>query len=112
MLRLRLAFLALASGMLMTVSGCLSSNSCYQEREPIFHRLFRSNRPTGMDCECCQHGGQFPQTFDVPPGQGPFIGPVPGAASGPIPITNTPGTPPIINRIPNAAPTPFNPPVN
>jgi hypothetical protein len=112
MLRLRLAYLALASGLLTIVTGCGSSTLCCRE-EPMFPRLFRGNRTAateyGGDCNC-QSGAQFPQTFEVPPGQGPFIGPTPGPASGPIPITNLPTNPPIINRIPSAPPTPYSPP--
>jgi hypothetical protein len=40
MLRLRLAYLALASGVLMTLSGCASTNSC-GGGGGMFPRLFR-----------------------------------------------------------------------
>lgn len=119
MLRLRSAYLALASGVLMTLSGCLNTNSC-DSGGGMFPRLFRSARPTvvsggvgGFDHDCECHSAHMPRTFDVPPGQGPFIGPPPAPmppTSAPIPITTIPNTaPPIITRSPVAVPTPYNP---
>lgn len=105
MLRLRSAYLALASGVLMTLSGCYST--C--DSGPMFPRLFTSNRypvvTEGGDCPC-QRSAQMPQVFDVPPGQGPFIGPPP--APGAIPLMNAPANmPPIVTK--QAAPVPYNP---
>lgn len=109
MLRLRLAYLALASGVLLTLSGCYST--C--DEGFTFPRLFRSNRPViteGGDCPC-MHGAGSPQAFDVPPGQGPFMGPPPAPMQGTIPIMNPPppNMPPITTRSPLAAPAPYNP---
>jgi hypothetical protein len=107
MLRLRLAYLALASGVLMTLSGCYSS-TC--DRPPMFPNLFRSNRvPVMSEGDCpCQHAAQMPSTFEVPPGQGPFIGPPPGAMSGPI-LNPQPGLPPVLNKMQSAPPTAYTP---
>jgi hypothetical protein len=104
MLRLRLAFLALASGVLMTLSGCYST--C--DSGPSFPRLFRSNRvPVMSEGDCgCDHAAHMPGVFDVPPGQGPFMGPPPAPISGAIPITNLP---PIVTKVPQAPPAPYNP---
>jgi hypothetical protein len=106
MFRLRLAHLTLASGLLIMLSGCMS-NSC-GEREPLFSGLFnRSSRhPMMSECgtECgCQHGAMSPQTFDVPPGSGPFLGPPPA----PMPGAMGPSLPPIVTK--QAAPTPYTP---
>ncbi len=109
MLRLRLAFLGLASGVLMTLSGCYST--C--EREPLFGGMFRSNRvPVMSEGDCpCQHAAQMPTVFDVPPGQGPFIGPTPGPAvmSGPMLNPPPPGLPPVLNKMQPAPPTAYSP---
>jgi len=110
MLRLRLAYLALASGVLITLSGCYST--C--DSGPTFPRLFRSNRvPVMSEGDCgCQHAAQMPSVFDVPPGQGPFMGPPPAPMPmpGPIPITNQPSNlPPILNKVPSAPPTAYTP---
>lgn len=112
MLRLKLAFWALASGVLVTLSGCRSA--C--DEEPMFPRLFRSNRypvmTEGGDCPC-QHASGSPQLFDMPAGQGPFLAPPPAPAPPPpgaIPIMNPQGNlPPILNKGPQAVPVPYNP---
>jgi hypothetical protein len=106
MLRLRLAFLALASGLLFTLSGCCS----FCEERPLFPRLFsRSSmsRPTG-ECEC--HSAHLPQMMDAA-AQGPILT-TPGGAGQtvPIPITNFPSNqPPQIFKTPQAPPTPYVP---
>ena len=108
MLRLRLAYLALASGVLMTLSGCYST--C--DREPMFPGLFRSNRvPVMSEGDCpCQHASQMPSVFDVPPGQGPFIGPPPGPGVMSGPILTPPGSlPPVVNKMQSAPPTAYSP---
>ena len=113
MLRLRLLLLALASSMLMTLTGCrFSSNSC--DEGPMFPRLFqatsrlRNNDAVGavggVGCECQTQG--WPAGMGVPHGQGPFL--VPGSGNPPIPITNV-NTPPSLLKVPNATPTPFVP---
>ena len=106
MLRLRLASLALASGVLFTLSGCTSS--C--EREPLFSRLFdrsSSYRPmshSSAECEC--HNlfmGPMPTMMSS---QGTMTT-MPSSATS-IPITNIPqGQPPMLFK--NAAPTPYVP---
>ena len=112
MFRLRLAHLTLASGLLIMLSGCMSNNSC-GEREGLFSGLFnRSSRhPVMSECgtECgCQHGAMSPQTFDVPPGSGPFLGPPPAPMPGPIMGgMPPPNMPPIVTK--QAAPTPYTP---
>ncbi len=114
MLRLRLAFLALASGVLMTLSGCYST--C--DSGPTFPRLFRSNRvPVMSEGECgCEHAAHMPSGFDVPPGHGPFLGPMPGPVpmSGPMPMSGPimnppPNLPPVVNKMQPAPPTAYTP---
>jgi hypothetical protein len=122
MRRLRLASLALACGLLSTLSGCCA----FCEDGRMFPRLFRSSsqRPildrlhgnTGSigayhqpECDC-QHGAHMPapdfqggQIFTMPP-TGMPVGPTP------IPITNIPASqPPNILKVPQAAPTPYFP---
>ncbi len=109
MLRLRLAYLALASGVIMTLSGCYST--C--DSGPVFSRFF-SSRCCGASSETCgcssQHSSQMPQMFDVPPGQGPFMGPPPMPMPGPIPIgAQGPTLPPIVTKVPQAPPVAYNP---
>jgi hypothetical protein len=106
MLRLRLACLTLASGLLFTLSGCCS----FCEEGRLFPRLFHSSsmsRPIG-ECEC--HSAHLPQMMDAT-AQGPILT-TPGAAGQtvPIPITNLPtNQPPQIFKAPQAAPTPYVP---
>src|SRR5262249_4597210 len=99
MLRLRLASLALATGFLVTLSGCMStSTSCNDGGCRIFQRLFNrtSNRgPTGHgDCEC--QGGMLPFMLE-PAVQGPIR---------PGPTATGPGAP-IIRNMPPGQPQVF-----
>ena len=114
MLRLRLASLALASSLLLTLSGCCS----FCQDGQLFPRLFRNTSwrgggavaTEGVDCEC--HRGHWPKGMEVPPGQGPFLAP-PGASFAPpppIPITNVPvAQPPQTFKVPQAPPTAYVP---
>jgi hypothetical protein len=124
MLRLRLASLALASGLLLTASGCLSSSGCFSSSGcdssgPMFPRLFHRSESQsammgGTGCECQRSA--WPQGVEVPAGQGPFL--MPGAVSTPptssIPIVNVPtGTPQSLPlKAPPAPPTAYFPNVN
>ena len=107
MLRLRLASLALASSLLLTLSGCCA----FCEDGRLFPRMFNrsSNRATtdGVDCECQRPG--WPGGVEVPVGQGPFIVPPGAHANPPIPITNIPATQPPLFKVPQAPPTPYVP---
>lgn len=116
MLRLRLASLALASGLLFTLSGCTST--CEDSR--LFPRLFRSSSMSqsaiqGMPGECdCQQGvhgaHQLPPMMDSASMPGPMWSSQTGPNAVPIPITNIPANqPPQIFKIPQAQPTPFSP---
>lgn len=124
MRRLRLASLALASTILLTVSGCASTNSCDDGGGRFFSRMFnRSSSSPGLfsrgnggmfhggaECDCQQPG--FPPGMMVPPGQGPFIGPMPHGVSNPnppIPITNAHANQPPFLKVPNAPPTAYSP---
>ena len=113
MLRLRLACLALASGMMVTASGC--STCC--DSGPMFPRLSSSSwfapRTPHADCEC--NSAYAPRMTEMPVGQGPFLVPPPTAVNQtmPIPITNIPpATPPQIMKVPPAPPTAYIPPTN
>lgn len=104
MLRLRLASLALASGVLFTLSGCYSM--C--DSGPLFPRLFdrsSSYRPTSHpECEC--HNSSFMAPAPTMISQGSMTPSSPSQ----IPITNIPaGQPPMLFKTPNAAPTPYVP---
>jgi hypothetical protein len=123
MLRLRLAILALACGLFVTLSGCRT----YCEDDRLFPRLFRSNyaggglfsgnrmAAPGPECECNQ--GQFPGIFEPTSNHGPIM--MSPASSqptmqmpmpAPIPITNVPtNQAPQVFKIPQAAPTPYVP---
>ena len=110
MLRLRLASLALASGLLFTLPGCCS----FCEEGRLFPRLFHyssMSRPAHElpgECEC--HSAHLPQMMDAA-GQGPILTPpaFPGQTV-PIPITNLPANqPPQIFKAPQATPTPYVP---
>ena len=100
MLRLRLAYFALASGFLFTLSGCCS----FCEDGRLFPRLFRSNSAPvmGMPGDCGCHSAMLPPTSEM--GTGPMLM-TPG--SYPVPITNVPSNPP--PKILQAQPTPFSP---
>jgi hypothetical protein len=109
MLRLRLASLALASGLLFTLSGCFST--CEDGR--LFPRLFRSNSAPvyGASGECDCHSSRMPPITDTGafPGQA-FTMPAGSNPTMPIPITNFPSNqPPQILKVPQAQPTPFVP---
>ena len=103
MFRIRLASVALALGLLYTVSGC---SSC---REPLFPRvsgLFNRSQETPCDC---QGAGQLPPEFAAPM-PAPMLGQ--GGHSMPT-ITTVPtnSQPPQILKTP-ATTTPYFPPVN
>lgn len=115
MLRSRLAFLAVACGLLFTLSGCRLFSD---DDRP---RLFGGNsRGAGVfshrhaECEC--NHGQMPGIFDTAQSHGPVLM-TPTSSHPqmhppmPIPITNVPATqqPPNIFKIPQAAPTPYTP---
>ena len=110
MLRIRLASLALAGGLLFTMSGCCS----FCEDGKMFPRLFRSNSSThsgmeGMHGGCDCHSAHMPQMEGAV--QGPFLT-APGVAGTtmPIPITNIPANqPPQIFKVPQSSPTPYVP---
>lgn len=113
MLRLRMAGLALACGLLITLSGCATYNGSSNGDGGLFPRLFRSSYRPGLfhnnkqipECEC--------QTMDA------FHGPVmttPGFPPSPtqipittVPITTVPSNPPQILKVPQAPSTPYNP---
>jgi hypothetical protein len=108
MLRLRLAFLALASGLLFTLSGCCS----FCEDGRLFPRLFHSDSTslhgTPADCEC--HSAHLPHMLDAGV-SGPVL-PAPGWAGQtmPIPITSVPANqPPQLFKVPQAPPTAYVP---
>jgi hypothetical protein len=106
MLRLRLAFLALASGLLFTLSGCCS----FCEERPLFPRLFNRSSMSIRTGECECHSAHSPQMMDAG-AQGPILI-TPGGAGQtvPIPITNIPANqPPQIFKAPQAPPTPYVP---
>jgi hypothetical protein len=110
MLRLRLAFLALASGLLFTLPGCCS----FCEDGRLFPRLFNHrsmSMPThGLPGECECHSAHMPPMMDAA-AQGPILT-APGVAGQtvPIPITNFPGNqPPQAFKVPQASPTPYVP---
>jgi hypothetical protein len=112
MLRLRLATLALASGVLFTLSGCCSFCENGQ------FRLFPSrssgygafSHPTA-ECEC-HNAFMAPPPAMMSSAQGPVMTmPSTASATTPIPITNIPATtqPPSIFRVPSAPPTAYVP---
>jgi hypothetical protein len=112
MLRLRLASLALASGLLFLLSGCAST--CEDSR--FFPRLFRSNSMSypashGMPGECECHNSQFAPGMEMSTLPGPMFPQSAGVnQTMPIPITNIPpNQPPQIFKVPQALPTPYAP---
>jgi hypothetical protein len=110
MLRLRLACLALATGFVVTISGCCSS-PCEDSR--LFPRLFNSGFRSGSsmrgDCDC--HNSMSPNMMMDPAAQGPIL--MPGATGSTPIIKNAPlGTPPQVFKIPTATTTPYVPPSN
>ena len=112
MLRLRLASLALASGVLFTLSGCCAF--C-ENGQPSFPRLFNrsaSSAPHSAECECHNAFMAPPPTMiGMSSAQGPILmQPSTASAQTPIPITNLPATqPPQMFRVPNAPPTAYVP---
>jgi hypothetical protein len=101
-----LAYLALASGVMITLSGCFST--C--DSGSMFPRLSSRYGLSGETGDCgCAHASHGAPVFDVPPGQGPFIGPPPAPVPGPIPIGAQPPLPPIVTKTPQAAPVPYFP---
>lgn len=108
MRRLRLVSLAVASTLLLTLSGC--SSMCEDGR--MFPRLFNrsSSSRNGMGAECECHSSGWPQGMGMPVGQGPFVGPMPQSATHPpIPITNTHVAQPQLFKVPQAPPTVYVP---
>jgi hypothetical protein len=105
MLRIRLASLALASGLVFTLSGCCS----FCEEGRPFPRLFNHSAMSHPTAECECQSSHLPQMMgDV---QGPILT-MPGATGQtvPIPITNIPpGQPPAVFKVPTASPTPYVP---
>ena len=97
MLRIRLASLALATGLLFSMSGCCSMN----EEGRLFPRLFNHSSMSAPrhqgECEC--HGAGFPPGVEM--SQGPIM---PGAVQTMPPITTLPA-----NQTPQAF---KNPPAN
>jgi hypothetical protein len=112
MLRLRLASLALASGLMLMLSGC---NTCSEDGR-MFPRLFgtTSMRPAGSyglpgECEC--HGAHsMPPVMDSASMPGPMWPVQSGPNASQIPITNVPANqPPQMFPVPQARPVPYNP---
>jgi hypothetical protein len=110
MFRLRLASLALAAGLLVTMSGCCSF--CEDGR----FRLFRSNSMSftgsgGVSSECECHSAHLPPGMSSASLPGTmFPSQVSAGQTVPIPITNMPPSqPPQIFKVPQAAPTPYSP---
>jgi hypothetical protein len=106
MLRIRLASVALASGLLFLASGC---NTCGEGR--FFPRLFSSHSMSApsMESECGCHSAHLPQMMDGAPGQMMTM-PTAAGQTVPIPITNVPTSqPPQVFKVPMAAPTPYIP---
>ena len=98
MFRNRLASLALACGLLFTISGCCA----FCEDGRMFPRLFRSTgyRPglltgRGHECECPAPDGTH----------GPILT-TPHFPPSPVPITTNP---PLIQKVPQAQSTPYHP---
>ena len=113
MLRLRLASLAFAGSLLLTLSGCCSFCEDGRLFPRLFHRTSNSKAmPGGVDCECHQPGWQH--GAGMPTGHGPFVPPAPAMISAPnqhpsIPITNINPNPPQLFKVPNAPPTAYVP---
>jgi hypothetical protein len=124
MRRLHLASLALASTLLLTLSGCASTSNCDDGGGRFFSRFFNRSSSSGifhggnggnssyggMDCECQRPG--WPQGMGMPMGQGPFLVPPTTSAANPpppIPITNTHVAQPSFLKVPNAPPTAYVP---
>jgi hypothetical protein len=123
MLRLRLALLGLASGLLVTMSGCAGFNSTSCSEPRLCGRIFNGNggngrlasrHTNGTECEC--HGAHMPSMIDYYGSPGPQF--VPGhmppgmvmPSPTPIPITNVPMTqPPAAFRVPQAPAVPYAP---
>lgn len=104
MLRHRLAFLALATGFLFTLSGCCS----FCEDGRMFPRLFNHSARSGpaMQAECdCQNPHMM--MMDPALSKGPILT-TPGSTV-PI-ITNVPANqPPQVFKVPTAPTTPYVP---
>ena len=111
MLRLRLAYLALASGVLFTLSGCCSF--CENGRFTLFpNRTAGYASYGGADCDC---HNTFMSPAPTMMMQGPVTTMPMTATAQPqmptqIPITDVPTTPrPQLFRVPNAPPTAYVP---
>jgi hypothetical protein len=113
MLRSRLASLAVACGLLITLSGCCSM--CEDGRLRLFSGSQRTGSSPGIfshqqpQCECNQ--GHMPGIFDTTSSHGPVLmTPASSNPTMPIPITNMPTMqPPQVFKLPLAAPTPYSP---
>ena len=109
MLRLRLASLALASGLLFTASGCWYGDGSEDGR--LFPRLFPIH-PAGSyvngDCEC-RGAHSLPPVMDSGSMPGPVWPSPPPPKTASIPITTAPVNQPNIFPIPQALPTPYTP---
>ena len=109
MLRLRLASLALASGLLLTLSGCRTT--CEDEGR-FFPRLFNhSSLKASSHGECDCHHGQLPPHMMMESAQGPVLtAPSMAGQTAPVLIRDVPASqPPQVFKVPMAAPTPYNP---
>lgn len=110
MLRLRSGLTALASGLLLTFTGCFSSNPC--DSGPMFPRLFGSRSSPASysmpDCECGHSSFMSPSSTTIM--QGPALTmPAPMPMSSAVPtITNVPVTQPQTFKMP-AAGVPYVP---
>src|SRR5262245_39902801 len=107
MLRLRLASLAFAGTLLLTLAGCCSMCEDGRMFPRLFHRTSSSNGAhSGADCECQRPGWQQ-GGVGVPMGNGPFVVPPNATVTAPhpnppIPITNINPNPPQLFKVPNA----------
>jgi hypothetical protein len=110
MLRLRLLSLALASGLLLALSGC-ASNNCCEERPSLFPRLFQhSLRPGAMPADCeCHRANVIPGPEFPAPMPGPLM---PGATGVAVPNGFPTNLPPKVINIPESPRTPYSPPAN
>jgi hypothetical protein len=128
MLRLRVASLAFAGSLLLTLSGCCSFCEDGRMFPRLFHRTSNSQMMSdGQNCECqrpgWQQGAGMPMggvpmggvpMGGMPMGHGPFVPPPPATVAAPttnppIPITNINPHAPQLFKVPNAPPTAYVP---
>ena len=120
MLRLRLAFLGLASSLLVSLSGCCNMGDPCSGGSRLFNGslMSRASRQPAVsymespNCEChslSSHlppGVEFPGTISGPQLIPPAFPPTPA----PIPVTNMPVTQaPSMFKVPQALPMPYAP---